>query len=70
LINANYEIHKLSFGKKDGSEITKVELNNNRPYGPEFVLADDEEIIGIYGTQKESDYFSQLGFIVWKPPRI
>ena len=64
------QIHKLSFSKRDGSEITKVELHNGRPYGPEFVLADDEEIIGIYGTQKESNYFEQLGFIVWKPPRI
>jgi hypothetical protein len=66
----NYSLHKLSFGKRDGSEITKVELHDYLPYGPEFVLTDDEEIIGIYGTQKETHLFAQIGFIVWKPPLI
>ena len=63
-------MHKLSFSKRDGSEITKVELANDETYGPEFVLADDEEIIGIFGTSNATEYFDQLGFIVWKPPRI
>ncbi len=64
------QIQKLNFAKKDGSEIDKVELYPSRPYGPESVLAYDEEIIGIFGTQQQSGYFEQLGFIVWKPPRI
>jgi hypothetical protein len=35
------------------------------------VLAEDEEIIGIYGTEKVSpNAFYQLGFIVWKPPKL
>ncbi len=63
------QITKLNFAKKDGSEIAKVELHST-PYGPESVLADDEEIIGIFGTQQKSSCFEQLGFIVWKPPRI
>jgi hypothetical protein len=56
LNNASHPLHKLSFGKKDGSEITKVELINGRPYGLEFVLADDEEIIGIFGTSNATPY--------------
>ncbi len=41
----------LSFGKKDGSQITKVEYNSYS-LGPETVIADDEEIIGIYGSKE------------------
>ncbi len=63
-------IHKLSFGKKDGSEITKVELSTYEVYGTDFVLADEEEIIGIFGTNNVTEYIDQLGFIVWKPPKI
>ncbi len=44
-------IHKLSFKKKDGTEITKVELWNRDPYGEDSVIADDEEIIGVFGTK-------------------
>ncbi len=44
-------IHKLSFSKKDGTEIAKVELCNGEQYGQEFVLDDSEEIIGIYGSK-------------------
>jgi hypothetical protein len=69
-LNNNFGLHKLSFGEKDGSEVAKVELWNARPYGPEFVLADDEEIIGIFGTSNSTEWFEQLGFIVWKPPKI
>ena len=63
-------LQKLSFGKRDGSEITKVELENSKAYGPESGLADDEEIIGIFGTSNATEYFDLLGFIVWKPPRF
>ncbi len=45
-------IHKLSFKKKDGTEITKVEtVWNANPYGEDSVIADDEEIIGVFGTK-------------------
>jgi hypothetical protein len=37
----------LIFCKKDGTQIAKVETSTGRPYGPEFVIADSEEIIGI-----------------------
>ena len=44
-------IHKLSFKKKDGTEITQIETTNWNPYGQESVIADDEEIIGVFGTK-------------------
>ena len=44
-------LNKLCFSKKDGTEIAKVELTNDFEYGPEFVLDDSEEIIGIFGTK-------------------
>jgi hypothetical protein len=69
-LNNGNPLHKLSFGQRNGSEITKVELYNGRPYGREFVLADGEEIIGIFGTANASNYLEQLGFIVWTPPKI
>jgi hypothetical protein len=59
----------LSFGKKDGSQITKVEYSSY-PLGPETLIADDEEIIGIYGTKEFDVYCVALGFIVWKPPKF
>ncbi len=57
------------FSKRDGTQIAKVETEIGKPYGPEFVIADSEEIIGIYGY-KGNDYYEQLGFIVWTPPRL
>jgi hypothetical protein len=40
----------LKFGTKDGAEINKVQLFNDK-LGNETLLNADEEIIGIYGTQ-------------------
>ena len=68
LAQGSFTIHKISFRMRDGSEL-KVEKFTRDPYGPEVVLADDEQIIGIFGTT-DPDYIYQLGFIVWKPPRI
>ena len=50
LLTGGNSLHKLTFSKKDGTEITKVELIDHFGYGPEFVLDDSEEIIGIFGT--------------------
>ena len=47
----------FSFGKKDGTVITKVEVTSSA-FGQEAVLADDEEIIGIYGTKEVHTFFS------------
>ena len=64
-------IHKLSFSKKDGTEIAKVELCVGQQYGPEFVLDDSEEIIGIFGSKDGGNKFiDQVGFIIWKPPKF
>ena len=69
ILNDEWDLIKLCFSKKDGSEITKVEFNNDRPYGQETLLEDDEEIIGIHGTKDVNDWITQLGFIVWKSPK-
>ena len=47
---------KLCFGKEDGTEITKVELDDNKPYGTELVLDESKEIIGVYGTKDKENY--------------
>ena len=47
-----YPIHKLSFGTKDGALIKNVELSKGKPYGPDFIVDDSEEIIGVFGTRE------------------
>ena len=69
-LDGDDRISKLSFSKKDGTLITKIELaSGGKPYGPESVVNDDEEIIGMFGD-KSSNVITQLGFIVWKPPQF
>ncbi len=51
VLDNDWGLTKLCFSNKDGSEITKVEFNNTRPYGEQTVIQDDEEIIGIHGTK-------------------
>ena len=70
VLTAGLSLHKLTFSKKDGTEIAKVELIDQSGYGTEFVLDDSEEIIGIFGTKDPKADLYQLGFIVWKPPRF
>ena len=69
VLNDSWSLTKLCFSKKDGSEIAKVEFFTEKPYGKETVLADDEEIIGIYGTKDQDSEIWQLSFVVWKPPK-
>jgi hypothetical protein len=47
--NDNLCLNSLIFSKKDGSEITKVETEAGFSCGPECMIDDTEEIIGIYG---------------------
>ncbi len=70
LLQGSKVIRKLSFSKKDGTNITEVSLGEGKPFGPESILSDDEEIIGVFGTKDIDHRIYQLGFIVWKPPRI
>ena len=67
--NGGQFLRCLMFSKKDGTQIAKVETETGKPYGPEFAIGDSEEIIGIYGHKGEN-YYWNLGFIVWTPPRI
>ena len=54
----NEHLMGLSFAKKDGTSITKVELAHST-FGKETQLADDEEIIGVYGSlYGSSGYFA------------
>jgi hypothetical protein len=63
-------LRQLSFGRKDGTQIAEIKLESANQYGPETVLDDDEEIIGVFGTRNLENYISQLGFLIWKPPRL
>ena len=49
-----------------------MESNANNSFASDQLLADGEEIIGVYGTkdQNGNGYFSGLGFIVWMPPKF
>jgi hypothetical protein len=40
ILTTGCSLHKLSFSKKDGTEITKVEVCDHSGYGLEFVLDD------------------------------
>jgi hypothetical protein len=51
-----HSLRCLMFSKRDFTLIAKVEIESGYPYGPEFVIADSEEIIGIYGCKK-NDYY-------------
>jgi hypothetical protein len=70
-LDGGEKLSKLSFSKKDGSELKKVELKSDgKPYGQDSVLNDDEEIIGMFGTKDCNNILHQVGFIVWKPPKF
>ena len=64
-----YALCCLIFSKKDGSQIAKVETYAGYYYDTDFVIADSEEIIGIYGYKAGNGYH-QLGFLVWTPPQF
>ncbi len=57
------------FSTKDGTELVKVETFAGKPYDTDFKIEDSEEIIGIYGHERD-DYIAQLGFLVWQPPHL
>ena len=67
--NGNYSIRCLIFSTKDGSQLAKVEKEAGKPYDTDFKIEDSEEIIGIYGYEG-TNYVSQLGFLIWTPPKL
>ena len=70
-INNNW-LFQVIFQSKEGQELQKMESYANNNFASDQLLADGEEIIGVYGTTVESGYsgFSSLGFIVWVPPKF
>jgi hypothetical protein len=60
----------IHFLNKNGNETTRIQTRE-RPFAPDQILADDEEIIGIYGDKDYAGthpYIASIGFIVWKRP--
>ncbi len=57
------------FSKKDSTQLAKVETCAGYSYDTDFKIEDSEEIIGIYGFEN-SDIISQLGFLIWTPPKL
>jgi hypothetical protein len=49
-----------------------MESYANNSFATDQVLAEGQEILGVYGTkdQNGNGYFSSLGFIVWVPPKF
>ena len=68
----NYWLFQVIFQSKEGQELQKMESYAHNKFASDQLLADGEEIIGVYGTkdQHANGYFSSLGFIVWVPPKF
>ena len=54
---------------KDDTQLVKVETEAGKPYDTDFKIEDSEEIIGIYGEEYDH-IISQLGFLIWTPPKL
>ena len=68
--NGDYYLRCLIFCKENGNQIAKIETETGKPDNENYeIIHDSEEIIGIHGF-KDEDNYQQLGFIVWKPPRL
>jgi hypothetical protein len=47
--------------------VGRIQSQDGYPMESEEVLAEDEQIIGVYGTYDYSGSISSLGMIVWRP---
>lgn len=57
--------HAVTFLDRDGSVIDIYNPNNDAREGVVHAIAEDEELIGVYGVRnKANSYFSNFGFIV------
>jgi hypothetical protein len=68
----NEWLSHIHFKSKNGQFIQKMEYFKSGNRANDQLLADGEEIIGIYGTKDQDapGYWSSLGFIVWLPPKF
>ncbi len=55
----------LNLKRVDGQIVGRIQSEAGKPMAPEEVLADDEQIIGVYGTYTYN--ILNLGMIVWRP---
>ena len=63
--NSNAYIRELNLMRADGQLVGSMQSEAGVPMKPEEVLADGEQIIGVYGTYYDDIY--SLGMIVWRP---
>ena len=70
-INSNW-LYQIIFQSKEGQELQRMESTANNQFASDQVLAEGQEILGVYGTKDQhgNGYFSSLGFIVWVPPKF
>ena len=61
-----YYMDQMMFKRADGSEVARMETDKSNLSTTETVLADGEEIIGVYGYKGYA--ISSLGLLIWKPP--
>ena len=54
----------MTFLDKNGDEIGCYNPEKNIKNGPVHEIADDEELIGVYGVRNKQKCFSSFGFIV------
>ena len=64
-------VNKIRLKKSDGTDVVVIDAGNvpASPWSIDHQLADDEQIIGVYGSCKQNQKFLSLGFIVWRPPK-
>ncbi len=61
----NWYTRVINFMRADGQLEGRIQSEAGFPMAPEEVLADDEQIIGVYGTN--CGCIMSLGMIVWRP---
>jgi hypothetical protein len=59
-------IRELNLMKAHGQLVGRIQSQAGYPIMEEEVLADDEQIIGVYG-KKYANTINSLGMIVWRP---
>ena len=59
----------MTFLSKDGNEIAAYNPRNLERNGPIYDIADNEDLIGVYGVKDKRNFFSSFGFIVKVMPK-
>ena len=54
----------MTFLDRHGGEIDFYDTDNHSRDGPIYEIADNEELIGVYGVRNKQDRFTSFGFIV------